>query len=998
MPILSRPALRSYALATLLLLPLGACTCATDGEVVSSGGRILFEPETADFGYVIVGQSAELKIAVRNTGRGTLKIRSIDRADGFPDKITYSPPRMQLEPGEVQELRLFFNPDTDGVREGKLLLRNDGVEDPVELAVRGVGIYTHLVMEPPTVDFGSVIVDDAGERTATLQNQGDTPVDVFVDPALTGDNPDSFRVVLPGQDQRHRTLAAGEKLDLALSFQPHAPGPMNAKFSVRPCAGCNPTDLLLVGKGIAAGIVTEPEELDFGAVLPNTKATKALLFRNVGNKKIAITGIRPAQAATEFGVVAPAAWPVFEPGATATIDFTYQPGGLGSDSTEFTVETDDARAPRFQVRVLGYGGGPKIDVTPGALEFNTAAIGFPVKRRLTITNKGINDPNSTADNLVIDAIDPLVGDFAYTISNGGTLPLSIAPGSREVIEVTYGPTDVGEDRATIKLHSNDADRAIVDVPLHGAGQFLPPCDYELLPAANPGLNFGVVQRGRSSSLSFTLKNIGSSKCVIGAMDIDASGAGVFVLPAGGVFGKLLDVGERLLTEVQFSPPGNATSGTNYASTVNLTISSTTAPEQRLQLTGRGAEVCLSITPTGVDFGVVEPNCETNDRTFTVYNACSTPVRIDNIITGQSQSEFRVLKPTLPATLQPRDSLRFNARYRPVDLGTDTGTIEVYTNQSITGNPPQPYVLTLQGKGETDARATETFVQAERAQADILFVVDDSGSMSEEQQTLSQNFASFMNFAIAQQVDYRLAVTSTGTLASSSCGSNAADGKFLPLSGAGRIVTNALPNPGAQFAQNVNLGTNGCATEMPLEAAYRALSDPNINGSNAGFLRPDAYLSVILVSDEEDQSPQPVDFYVNFFQNIKGPRGANLVSVSTITGLNAPDGCTGPGGDSEWGSRCIAVSQRTGGLSADICSANWAAELQKLGLIAFGYKSRFILNSEPDPATLRVKIDGNEVPAGPLWSYTAATNSIDFLPTAVPPAGSTIEISYAVACH
>ncbi|HFE46912.1 MAG TPA: VWA domain-containing protein, partial [Nannocystis exedens] len=46
--------------------------------------------------------------------------------------------------------------------------------------------------------------------------------------------------------------------------------------------------------------------------------------------------------------------------------------------------------------------------------------------------------------------------------------------------------------------------------------------------------------------------------------------------------------------------------------------------------------------------------------------------------------------------------------------------------------------------------------------DIVFVIDDSGSMSEEQALLSSNFASFINVLEAPDVkaNYRLAITTT----------------------------------------------------------------------------------------------------------------------------------------------------------------------------------------------------------------------------------------------
>lgn len=60
---------------------------------------------------------------------------------------------------------------------------------------------------------------------------------------------------------------------------------------------------------------------------------------------------------------------------------------------------------------------------------------------------------------------------------------------------------------------------------------------------------------------------------------------------------------------------------------------------------------------------------------------------------------------------------------------------------------------------------------------------------------------------------------------------------------------------AALACAVNAGTAGCAFEQPLEAARRALLDHLPGGSAAadGFLRPDALLLVLFVTDEDDCS-------------------------------------------------------------------------------------------------------------------------------------------------
>jgi hypothetical protein len=164
--------------------------------------------------------------------------------------------------------------------------------------------------------------------------------------------------------------------------------------------------------------------------------------------------------------------------------------------------------------------------------------------------------------------------------------------------------------------------------------------------------------------------------------------------------------------------------------------------------------------------------------------------------------------------------------------------------------------------------------------DLLFVVDNSGSMREEQDSLAANFPEFINVLNTIEgglPNIHLGVISTdvgagpgiggcqspdnGLLQTRSCFTST-DGrpfiKDIALSGGGRD-RNYDGSLAAAFSCNATLGTLGCGFEQHLESMRRAL-----NGSrpeNAGFLRDSAYLAIVIISDEDDcstENPQMFD--------------------------------------------------------------------------------------------------------------------------------------------
>ncbi len=129
-------------------------------------------------------------------------------------------------------------------------------------------------------------------------------------------------------------------------------------------------------------------------------------------------------------------------------------------------------------------------------------------------------------------------------------------------------------------------------------------------------------------------------------------------------------------------------------------------------------------------------------------------------------------------------------------------------------------------------------------ADILFVVDNSASMDNEQVEIQRVVQTFVSALDAAAVDYHLGVTSTDTTETGLQGALA--GPFLTPNDAD--VATSL---GTQF----RLGTSGSATERGAHAMYLAITQPDLaqQDANAGFLRAHAHRHVIFVTDEEDAS-------------------------------------------------------------------------------------------------------------------------------------------------
>ncbi|MCO4771664.1 MAG: VWA domain-containing protein [Deltaproteobacteria bacterium] len=181
--------------------------------------------------------------------------------------------------------------------------------------------------------------------------------------------------------------------------------------------------------------------------------------------------------------------------------------------------------------------------------------------------------------------------------------------------------------------------------------------------------------------------------------------------------------------------------------------------------------------------------------------------------------------------------------------------------------------------------TDVFVQEIRRAVDVLLVVDNSCSMIDEQIKLGSNFEAFIEEFVDAEVDYQIGVTTTDMVDPLHRGR---------LQGETKLITADMSFEEAQtlFSENVHVCATGSGFEKGLDAARAALTEPVLSNENAGFLRENAALAIVFVSDEEDISVDPVGDYLDFFFGLKGDpsyRARDLVTMSSVVG-DLPGGC------------------------------------------------------------------------------------------------------------
>jgi len=671
----------------------------------------------------------------------------------------------------------------------------------------------------------------------------------------------------------------------------------------------------------APKIEVDPPTLALGSVLEGTAVEGSVTVRNVGSEALNLTDLTVDGPYVLAGDTVPMTllpdesrvWSVHWPAVEA-----------GVFEHAVTVTSDDPKRGAVDVPIALTGLATAVVIDN--VDFSYVAIGTQVGRQTTLRNTG--EWPVTVRSL--GTTDPHFG-----LLEPPALPFTVEPGEEWPFQVVFAPL---EEVPYVAMIAASTDLGPVQAALIGEGVT---AELELRP--DP-LDFGVQLRGSQTELSATIANTGLAPLVLHGLSIDGSTfTGTFpALPME------LDPGSELSIPVLFQPTEEGLfSGALHADAESAGAS--------IQLLGESLDPALLIDPEYQDLGEVGLGC-IEPATVQLVNAGEVTVQIDELTTSEA---FLTLTspPPLPLLLHPGETTDLALGVQALEPNVVGADLVVRSN-----DPDGPDTASLSILG-TRPRVEESF-EVPEAQADIFFHVDQSGSMYDDAEALSDNFTAFTNALTDDHgIDYQIIVVTS----SDGCHNET-------------IFTPHTADFETRFDAAVHgpIGS-GYDTERGLVLSDRALDVSHAVGCNAGFLRENTPTVLVFVSDEPDQSPHSWDYYVD--------RGRDRTASVVYHGIVGIDGC-GYGAD---GYEEAALA--TGGTLLSLCRLDWGAALVDLAGTIPG--AVLPLSQEPllDEDML-VSQAGEPIDSG--WAYDAGDNAIRVEVGALDGASDTVEVSYAVS--
>ncbi len=616
--------------------------------------NLLVGPTNLDFGQVVVGQTNLLSFQIVNGGGVTLN----GTAGAQPPFAIQAGDVYNIAPGQTGLVSVAFSPTNAGNFTNIVtFVSNGGNSQP---SVTGIGLPPppQLVLNPTTLNFGSVIIGQSRTQNVQVINRGglDLAGNVVANPPFAIQSSSSFNV-LPGQTGL-----------VSVSFSPGAPTTFNDTLVFLSNGGNSSNSVS--GSGVTPPqLAVSPSSIDFGTVAVSSNLQRTFVLTNLGGATLS-NGIASISAGA-FTIVAgtPFALPGF--GSTNLV-VRFAPSSAvnfsnvvvissGNDGGSTNVLTGVGAA----VPAANFVGSPVRGLKPLTVTFTDSSTGTITNRFWTFGDGSTTNTSATSfthvftnastntvslrvtgpvgtntlnrsNYIAVTNLPPqlvvtppsfafaptIIGQtnsvtFEITNSGGVTLtgsatvplpfsvqngtPYTLAPGQSGLITIAFSPSNAGNFSNAVVFLSNGG-----NLTNNVTGSGLTPAKLVAGPSI---INFGTVAVGDSFQANLVLTNQGGAAITGGSATVSGSS---FAIVSGTPF-SLPGFGTTNLV-LRFSPANEGA----FNETVLITTANDGASTNAL--TGIGAVVPIAsfvgnptrgLKPLNVTFSDVSSGTITN---------------------------------------------------------------------------------------------------------------------------------------------------------------------------------------------------------------------------------------------------------------------------------------------------------------------------------------------------------------------------------------------------
>ena len=318
-------------------------------------------PTTADdtdFGNALVdGGTVDHTFTIYNTGTADLTITTPVTITGThaADFTVTAQPANTVTPGGNTTFTVRFDPSAVGLRSAAInISNNDADENPYYFAIQGTGTEPDIAVNPPSKDYGIVVIDSSESHSFWVKNEGTADLNVTGETLVGGDSTE-FSI---DQGQVPFTLAPGDSHEVVVSFNPTSEGTKatTLQFTSND-PDENPFDVSLSGTGTVPDIpdiIVNPTSWDYGDVVIDSSSSKSFWVKNEGTADLNVTGEALVGGdSTEFSIDQGQVPFTLAPGDSHEVVVSFNPTSEGTKATTLQFTSNDPDENPFDITLTG---------------------------------------------------------------------------------------------------------------------------------------------------------------------------------------------------------------------------------------------------------------------------------------------------------------------------------------------------------------------------------------------------------------------------------------------------------------------------------------------------------------------------------------------------------------------------------------------------------------------------------------------------------------------
>lgn len=246
--------------------------------------------------------------------------------------------------------------------------------------------------------------------------------------------------------------------------------------------------------------------------------------------------------------------------------------------------------------------------------------------------------------------------------------------------------------------------------------------------------------------------------------------------------------------------------------------------------------------------------------------------------------------------------------------------------------------------------THTVNVKDDRKVDILIVIDNSGSMEYEQQSMASRVRNML--AILRGLDYRIAVTTTDPSATRTTNGVRfyGDGDLIPIVGLnGQLwVDSNMNETSAQdlLGRTLQRPETGSGSEQGIRATYRFIEKATAVGQSINFFRDGANFATLVISDEDEsantEKNDPAKLLELISTRFNSQKAYSWHSIVTKPGDTA---CRNTHG-AAYGERYKIITGLTGGILGSVCETDYASQVNGIATEIRNLVKNITLTCEP----------------------------------------------------